>query len=68
MFLLAKFNVDTLASKLTPGAVSSALQTLPKELDGIYAEAMKRIQDLQPSYKDVTRYFLQWVAYAEQPL
>ena len=68
MFLLAKFNMDTLASKLTPGAVSSALQTLPKELDGIYAEAMKRIQDLQPSHKDVTMYFLQWVAYAEQPL
>ena len=68
MFLLAKFNMDTLASKLTPGAVTAALQTLPKELDGIYAEAMQRIQDLQPSHKDVAMYFLQWVAYAEQPL
>lgn len=68
MFLLARFNMDTLASKLTPGAVSAALQTLPKELDGIYAEAMKRIQDLQTSHKDLAMYFLQWVAYAEQPL
>lgn len=68
MFLLAKFNMDTLASKLTPGAVSAALRTLPKELDGIYAEAMKRIQDLQTSHKDLAMYFLQWVAYAEQPL
>ena len=68
MFLLAKFHMDTLASKLTPGAVSAALRTLPKELDGIYAEAMERIQDLQPSHKDIAMYFLQWVAYAEEPL
>lgn len=68
MFLLAKFNMDTLASKLTPGAVSMALQTLPKELDGTYTEAMERIQDLSTSHKDLAMYFLQWVAYAERPL
>ncbi|KAI9775380.1 MAG: hypothetical protein M1839_001235 [Geoglossum umbratile] len=45
MFLLAQLHMDTLATKATPKDVRKALETLPKELDGTYREAMKRIEN-----------------------
>jgi ankyrin repeat domain-containing protein 50 len=68
MFLLAKFNMDTLASKLRPGEVATALRALPKELDGTYTDAMLRICDLPSNQKEVVMEFLCWVVFAEQPL
>lgn len=68
MFLLAKFNMDTLASKLRPGEVVEALNVLPKELNGTYNDAMLRIQDLPESQKEVAMDFLRWVVFAERPL
>ncbi|KAJ5311653.1 hypothetical protein N7476_007513 [Penicillium atrosanguineum] len=68
MFLLAKFNMDTLASKMRPGEVKDALKDLPKELDDTYNEAMMRIKDLPSSRKEVAMEFLRWVVFAERPL
>ncbi|OOQ89141.1 putative ankyrin [Penicillium brasilianum] len=68
MFLLAKFNMDTLASKLRPGEVVEALDVLPKELNGTYNDAMLRIKDLPESQKEVAIDFLRWVVFAERPL
>ncbi|KAF3386750.1 Ankyrin repeat domain-containing protein 50 [Penicillium rolfsii] len=68
MFLLAKFNMDTLASKLRPGEVVDALNVLPKELNGTYNDAMLRIKDLPESQKEVAMDFLRWVVFAERPL
>lgn len=68
MFLLAKFNMDTLASKMRPGEVVEALQVLPKELNGTYDDAMLRITDLPESHREVAMDFLRWVVFAERPL
>jgi ankyrin repeat protein len=68
MFLLAKFNMDTLASKMRPGEVKEALKVLPKELEGTYTDAMTRIGDLPSSHKEVAMEFLRWVVFAERPL
>ena len=68
MFLLAKFNMDTLVSKIRPSEVKEALKVLPKELEGTYTDAMTRIQDLPVSHKDVAMEFLRWVVFAERPL
>ncbi|KAL2844495.1 ankyrin repeat-containing domain protein [Aspergillus pseudoustus] len=68
MFLLAKFNMDTLESKLSIKQVMLALQTLPEELDGTYTDAMTRISDLPAKTKETVMEFLRWVVFAEQPL
>ncbi|KAL4914745.1 ankyrin repeat-containing domain protein [Aspergillus aurantiobrunneus] len=68
MFLLAKFNMDTLESKLNIKQLMQALKSLPQELDGTYADAMLRITELPPSTKETVLEFLRWVVFAEQPL
>ncbi len=68
MFLLAKFNMDTLESRLNIKQLMAALKTLPQELDGTYADAMMRITELPPSTRDTVLQFLCWVVFAEQPL
>ncbi|KAL4792224.1 ankyrin repeat-containing domain protein [Aspergillus venezuelensis] len=68
MFLLAKFNMDTLESKLNVKQVVAALKTLPQELNGTYEDAMHRISELPPSIKESVMEFLRWVVLAERPL
>ncbi|KAL4802456.1 ankyrin repeat-containing domain protein [Aspergillus unguis] len=68
MFLLAKFNMDTLESKLNPKQLLAALKTLPQELDGTYADAMQRVNELKPSTRETVLRFLCWVVFAEEPL
>jgi ankyrin repeat protein len=68
MFLLAKFNMDTLTSKLRPGDVMAALEVLPNELDGTFKDAMSRIADLSLNHREITMDFLRWVVFAEEPL
>ncbi|KAJ5514961.1 hypothetical protein N7463_004513 [Penicillium fimorum] len=68
MFLLAKFNMDTLESKLNIKQLTLALKTLPQELDGTYADAMFRVTELPPSPREKVLEFLHWVVFAEQPL
>ncbi|OGE58442.1 hypothetical protein PENARI_c001G12300 [Penicillium arizonense] len=62
--------MDTLASKLRPGEVVSALKrgNLPQQLDGIYTAALERIKDLPPSHKEVVMDFLRWIVFAQRPL
>ncbi|GAM43858.1 hypothetical protein TCE0_060r19013 [Talaromyces pinophilus] len=68
MFLLARFNMDTLTSKLRPGDVMAALEVLPNELDGTFKDAMSRIADLSLNHREITMDFLRWVVFAEEPL
>ncbi|KAL4931449.1 ankyrin repeat-containing domain protein [Aspergillus undulatus] len=68
MFLLAKFNMDTLDAKLNVKQVRAALNSLPQELDGTYEDAMLRITELAPSTRASVMQFLLWVVFAEQPL
>lgn len=68
MFLLAKFNMDTLTSKLRAGDVMAALEVLPNELDGTFKDAMSRIADLSLNHREITMDFLRWVVFAEEPL
>ncbi|KAL4813534.1 ankyrin repeat-containing domain protein [Aspergillus spinulosporus] len=68
MFLLAKFNMDTLESKLNIKQLMAALKTLPQELDGTYEDAMLRITELKASTRETVMRFLSWVVFAEQPL
>ncbi|KAL4733879.1 ankyrin repeat-containing domain protein [Aspergillus similis] len=68
MFLLAKFNMDTLESKLSIKQLMTALKTLPQELDGTYEDAMLRITELKASTREAVMRFLCWVVFAEQPL
>ncbi|RDW64524.1 uncharacterized protein DSM5745_09935 [Aspergillus mulundensis] len=65
MFLLAKFNMDTLESKLNINQLMKALKTLPQELDGTYEDAMGRID---PAQKETVMRFLCWIVFAKQPL
>ncbi|KAL4881739.1 ankyrin repeat-containing domain protein [Aspergillus karnatakaensis] len=68
MFLLAKFNMDSLESKLSVRQVLTALQSLPRELDDTYSDAMQRIHDLRSSQRETVMTFLRWVVFAEQPI
>ncbi|KAL3478902.1 ankyrin repeat-containing domain protein [Aspergillus californicus] len=68
MFLLAKFNMDTLESQMNIKQVLAALKVLPQELDGTYTDAMLRITQLHPMARESVMYFLRWVVFAEQPL
>ncbi|KAL4997450.1 ankyrin repeat-containing domain protein [Aspergillus recurvatus] len=68
MFLLAKFNMDTLESKLSIKQLMAALKALPQELDGTYEDAMLRITELKASTRETVMRFLCWVVFAEQRL
>ncbi|KAI9778250.1 MAG: hypothetical protein M1839_008274 [Geoglossum umbratile] len=68
MFLLAQLHMDTLATKATPKDVRKALETLPKELDGTYREAMKRIENQNVDDKHLAERVLSWISFALEPL
>ncbi|KAJ7159092.1 ankyrin repeat-containing domain protein [Mycena crocata] len=68
MFLLAKFHIDSLKTKLTVKAVRDQLVQLPRELDSTYHGLMKRINAQDEDEKDLARRTLSWVAHAKRPL
>ncbi|KAM6538209.1 hypothetical protein FALCPG4_000090 [Fusarium falciforme] len=69
MFLLAKFQTDSLLSQPTKGHLLEALQNLGKgelALDDAYDQIMKRITN-QPQ-KDMAMEALLWIVYSKRPL
>ncbi|RSL97643.1 hypothetical protein CDV31_012921 [Fusarium ambrosium] len=68
MFLLAQLHMDSLAKKLNRRQVRTALGSLPKELDGIYDQAMQRIQDQDEHQVVLAHRVLYWISYTLRPL
>ncbi|KAI9770937.1 MAG: hypothetical protein M1840_002641 [Geoglossum simile] len=68
MFLLAQLHTDALVSKGTRKEVRKALETLPKELDSTYEEAMRRIESQNNDDKQLAERVLFWISFALRPL
>lgn len=60
--------MDSLQSKGTPRAVRKTLETLPKDINSTYDEAMRRIGDQGDDDKQVAEQILQWISFAVRPL
>ncbi|KFY34436.1 hypothetical protein V494_06771 [Pseudogymnoascus sp. VKM F-4513 (FW-928)] len=70
-FLLAQLHLDSLTDKLTPKAVKSTLEKLPKgseAYDEAYKEAMKRIEGKKQGFRDIAKRVLSWITCAKRPL
>ena len=67
-FLLAKFHMDSLSTKLRPSSVLNALKNLPTEIDSTYDQAMERIQSMPSDHRDIAQCFLSWIAYTDRAL
>ena len=67
-FLLARFHMDSLSTKLRPSSVSTALKNLPTEIDSTYDQAMERIQSMPSDHRDIAQCFLSWIAYTDRAL
>lgn len=68
MFLLARLHMDSLATKLTSGEVTKALDILPVELYGTYDEAIQRIDDQGSSARKLGNRVLMWISHTCRPL
>ena len=60
--------MDSLVSKGSRKAVRESLKTLPKDLDGTYEEAMRRIEDQNEDERLLARQVLMWISSAVRPL
>lgn len=67
-FLLAQLHMDSLQSKASSKAVRKTLDTLPKDLDSTYEEAMRRIEGQSEDDKQLAEQILQWISFAIRPL
>ena len=70
-FLLAQLHLDSLADKTSPKAIKNALRALPQgsdALDRAYDQAMKRIDDQEPGFRQLADQVLAWITHAERPL
>lgn len=67
-FLLARFHMDTLSTKLRVSSVRTALKNLPSEIDSTYDQAMERIESLPSDRRDMAKCFLSWIAYTDRAL
>ncbi|KAJ6529213.1 hypothetical protein B0H19DRAFT_1041260 [Mycena capillaripes] len=68
MFLLAKLHIDSLATKSTIKALREALETLPKDLEHTYDEAMERINRQSEDDRKIALAVLTWVANTKRVL
>lgn len=67
MFLLAQLHMDSLTDKTSPKAIRKALERLPMgsgALDLAYDQAMNRIADQKPGFRDLAERALSWITYA----
>ena len=67
-FLLAQLHIDSLAKKPHRRAVRTALESLPRELDKTYEEAMGRISSQYVDDVEVAYDVLSWIVYSNRPL
>ncbi|KAF7364793.1 NACHT and ankyrin domain protein [Mycena venus] len=68
MFLLAKLHMESLATKVTMGAVRQALENLPRDLDAAYEVTMNRINQQETESRDLALAALTWVTNAKRVL
>ncbi|RSM04654.1 hypothetical protein CDV31_009979 [Fusarium ambrosium] len=71
MFLLVKFQTDSLLSQSTKGHLLDALKNLGKgepALDDAYDKIMKRIGNQKQAQKELAIEALQWIVYSKRPL
>ena len=67
-FLLAQQHMDLLARKRSRRDVEAALNTLPKELDATYDEAITRIDEQSEEDRHLASRILSWVVAARRPM
>jgi hypothetical protein len=60
--------MDSLVKKLNAAAVHEALESLPKEVDDIYDEALERIEQQNEGEKHLAKQILSWITHARRPL
>lgn len=67
-FLLARLWMDSLASKSNIDAILDALDHPPLGLEGMYEEAMRRIQSQSPEDRELAEHVILWTCFAQRPL
>lgn len=67
-FLAAKLHMDSLSTKLSVKALKKAIENLPRELNELYDDALRRIDAQNEDDREVANSLLRWVAYAYRPL
>ena len=70
-FLLAQLHLDSLKDKATTKAIKVALAMLPKgsgALDTAYDEAVARINNQQPGFRERADQLLTWIIFAMRPM
>src|SRR5580700_4044077 len=60
--------MDSLAKKHSRRDVRLALKSLPKELDEIYAETLRRIENQEEDDSQLAKKTLCWISFAMKPL
>lgn len=63
---MAKLHINSLSKKLSCREVRSALQTLPKTLDAMYADAYERIENQETEFAELAEAVLFWVVCARR--
>jgi hypothetical protein len=67
-FLLAQLQVNTLASCWTAEDLQKRLDEMPRTLEGVFDDAMKRIRAQDDAKRIMGRRALLWTIYARRPL
>lgn len=67
-FLLAPLHIEALTREPTIGHVESALQSLPRELDETYKQALTRVQNQGGNVSVLAEKILCWVVHARRVL
>jgi ankyrin repeat protein len=68
MFLLAVLYLDALKHCRVLDDLEHALMMLPVDLDGIYMEAFRRIQEQNPADGELAAAIISWISYSRTPL
>ena len=67
-FLSVELHLLSLAKKQNKRDLLRALQSLPKDLDGIFQETMDRISTQDPEDVKLAHRILSWLSYSPQPM
>jgi len=67
-FLIARLHMDSLAKKQNKRDIRQGYKNLPKEINGTYDEAMKRISSQDDEDVQLAKQVLSWLLYAQRPL
>ena len=67
-FLLARLHLDSLATMVNHLEVRKALENMPKEVDDLYDETMKRIRGQVKHHRMLAENILCWIIHAYRQL